>query len=163
MLVSRERVTRRKVRADSRLQRVYEVAKEHLIISGYVEFRRLFKDAGVVHDVGGVEEALPLIRKMLSEETHRELMCGSAVYFDDLKKAHYSLDGHGRKLDPKKYLAIGNKARGWIWVGRDVDGDIVEAHIACCAVQEKGWRQKQIRIRDERAAALTLPAPEPAS
>jgi hypothetical protein len=136
---------------------VYAVAKEHLLVRGYVEFRRVLKDADVYHDINGVEEAFPLIRRMLMEETHRELMCGSAVYFEDLKKAHHAIDGHGRKLDPKKYLAINNKARGWIWVGRDVDGDIVEAHLHRCRVQERGWRDKQDRIRSERYEALSSP------
>lgn len=156
----KERVTRAKIRDDVRLQRVYFAAREDLLRYSYVEFRRMFKQAGVLHDIAGVECALPLMRRMLSAELHAELIGASYLYFDDLKKAHYALDGHGRKLDPAKYLALNSKAKGWISVGRDCDGDLVERYLAGCAAHEKGWRERQQRIRLERnAMLLTTPPP----
>lgn len=151
----KERVTRAKIRDDIRLHKIYTVARDELLRYSYVEFKAMFKIAGVVHDTAGVDVALPLIRKMLSTELHCELLGASNLYFEDLKKAtEHSIDGHGRKLDPAKYLALNSKAKGWISVGRDCDGDLVERYLQQCRAHEKGWHKRQTRIRQERRIAL---------
>jgi hypothetical protein len=158
-VMKNDRLTKAKVRDDVRLQKVYTTAKEELMRYGYIEFKRLLKLAGVMYDTDGVVTVLPTLRKFLVAELRCELMPATQLYFEDLKKAEYAVDGHGRKWEASKYLALNTKARGWISVGRDVDGDLVERYLLRCKATEQGWHRRQVRIRRERAVALRAPAP----